>query len=149
MASFSCTRHSAYSTAAVLIAMLAGCTDSGLEPARNKQALVFDDEIHLNGEVCLTPPSDAAFPVKILFVVDTSDSMSVTDRDVTRAAAVAKVMDRYAAQPGVKFGVLAFDSRIDNVTNGFTASPDRSAIGNRLSQADRLTDYQGALGAAY
>jgi len=27
----------------------------------------------------LSPDTDAVFPVKVLFVVDTSDSMSVTD----------------------------------------------------------------------
>jgi uncharacterized protein YegL len=137
------------STATLLAAIGTGCTDSGLEPVRATSAQIFDDELRISGEVCLTPPSDAAFPVKVLFLVDTSDSMSVTDRSAMRGKAVAKVLERYRAYPGVKFGVIAFDSRIDRLTKGFTDQPDISAIGSRLSSADRLTDYQGALGAAY
>ena len=37
-------------------------------------------EADLTGDVCLSPDTDAVFPVKVLFLVDTSDSMSVTDR---------------------------------------------------------------------
>lgn len=135
--------------AGALLLMGVACTDAGLEPARNGSGLVLDDELHLSAQVCLTPASDASFPVKILFVVDTSDSMSVTDRGAKRTAAVSKVVERYRAQPGVQFGVIAFDSRIDRLTKGFTANPDLATIESRLSSADRLTDYQGALGAAY
>jgi uncharacterized protein YegL len=149
MASPFSSRNQALATAAVLLAQGLACTDAGLEPARSGPATVFDDELHLSTKLCLTPAADASFPVKILFVVDTSDSMSVTDRDAKRTAAVSKVIDRYRAQPGVEFGVIAFDSRIDRLTEGFTANPDTAAIESRLSSADRLTDYQGALGAAY
>jgi uncharacterized protein YegL len=149
MASHPCIRNLAYAATLALSATTPACTDAGLEPARGDQGTVFDDELHLHADMCLTPASDASFPVKILFVVDTSDSMSVTDRDAKRTAAVAKVIERYQAQPAVKFGVIAFDSRIDKLTDGFTASPDLSAIESRLSTADRLTDYQGALSAAY
>jgi hypothetical protein len=143
-----CTHALALSTV-TLLAVGTGCTDSGLEPAKTTTGQVFDDELRITGEVCLTPPSDASFPVKVLFVVDTSDSMSVTDRSAMRNKAVSKVLERYRAYPGVKFGVIAFDSRIDRLTKGFTDQPDMTAIGSRLSSADRLTDYQGALGAAY
>jgi hypothetical protein len=148
MASHCFSRHLAFLTAVVSLGVGQGCTETGLEPARS-EVTVYDDQLRLSAQVCLTPPADATFPVKILFVVDTSDSMSVTDRNGTRAKAVTKVIQRYAAQPAVKFGVIAFDSRIDRLTQGFQSSPDISAIENRLSQADRLTDYQGALGAAY
>jgi len=64
--------------------MLVSCTDVGLQPAVGQGAAVYDDELHLTGEVCLSPDTDAVFPVKVLFLVDTSDSMSVTDRDMKR-----------------------------------------------------------------
>jgi hypothetical protein len=146
MAPLFCTRRLTHPTAAVLLVTALGCTDTGLEPVRSP-GTVYDDELHLHAEVCLTPPSDAAFPVKILFVVDTSDSMSVTDRNAHRADAVGKVMDRYGAQPGVEFGAIAFDSIITRYP--FTHSPDKGPIQNRLAQADHLTDYQGALSAVY
>jgi len=67
-----------------LLVMLVSCTDVGLQPAVGQGAAVYDDELHLTGEVCLSPDTDAVFPVKVLFLVDTSDSMSVTDRDMKR-----------------------------------------------------------------
>ena len=132
-----------------MASLWSGCTDSGLEPARKGPDLIFDNELRVTADICLTPAADAQFPVKILFVVDTSDSMSVTDRSMNRAKAINKVLQRYRAHPAVQFGVIAFDSQIDRLTKGFTATPDLTAIDSRLSSADRLTDYQGALGAAY
>jgi hypothetical protein len=140
-----CTQLIAPVAALAFILSAVRCTDSGLEPARSGPSQLLDDELRLSGEICLTPASDAQFPVKILFVVDTSDSMSVTDRSNLRTPAIRQVMERYSAQPAVQFGIIAFDSRIDRVTKGFTGTSDLS----RLSTADRLTDYQGALGAAY
>jgi hypothetical protein len=51
----------------------------------------------------------------------------------------------------VEFAVIAFSSALVQVpsTGGFTDSPDLSAIDTAISQADNLTDYQGALGVAY
>ena len=129
------------------------CTDSGLEPAREKPPTLFDDELRLTGEACLSPDTDAVFPVKVLFLVDTSDSMSVTDRQDYRTKAVDAVLDSYKDNPAVSFGVVAFSSQIDRFPpageGGFTNAPDRGAIDGRISQADSMTDYQGALSVAY
>jgi hypothetical protein len=149
MVSPSRLQHSVCAPAWPLLALLAGCTDAGLEPVRDKTAQVFDDELHLSGEVCLTPAADASFPVKILFVVDVSDSMRVTDMSFMRAQAVADVIQRYGAQPAVEFGVISFNSEITRVTSGFETNPNPGPIQTALAQQDRLTDYQGALGAAY
>jgi hypothetical protein len=129
------------------------CTDSGLEPAWEKPPTLFDDELRLTGEACLSPDTDAVFPVKVLFLVDTSDSMSVTDRQGYRTQAVDAVLDSYKDNPAVSFGVVAFSSQIDRFppagSGGFTNAPDRGAIDSRISQADSMTDYQGALSTAY
>jgi hypothetical protein len=134
----------------VLVGLLFGaaCTDAKLQP-KAADVPSIDDELTLEGELCPSPPADALFPVKVLFLVDTSLSMSVTDRGQMRAQAVSKVMQRYAGYPGVEFGVIAFDAQVDVLTDGFTNTPDLSKISARLATADRLTDYQGALGAAY
>lgn len=135
---------------AALVALLVagGCTDADLQPKAVDRPSI-DNELTLEGEVCPSPPADAHFPVKVLFLVDTSLSMSVTDRGQMRAQAVTQVLDRYAGFPGVQFGVVAFDAKIDVLTDGFTSKPDVAKIAARLATADRLTDYQGALGAAY
>jgi hypothetical protein len=117
-----------------------------LEAARKDAGTVYDDELRLTGEVCLAPDSDATFPVKVLFMVDTSDSMSVTDRSAKRADAVNNVLKRYTADPAVSFAIITFNSAIA-ATPGFANPADLSGI--NLSYADSLTDYQGALGKAY
>jgi hypothetical protein len=109
----------------------------------------LDDQLEIRGEVCATPPADAVFPVKILFLVDTSGSMIVTDPADVRVQAISSVIQKYEGLPGVEFGVLSFSSAIVNLTNGFTNSPNLAAISQTLSQADDLTDTQGVLGAAY
>ena len=118
--------------AAVCLVTGLGCTDTGLEPPLSP-GTVYDDELHLNAQVCLTPASDAAFPVKILFVVDNSDSMNVTDPGSMRATAVSTVISRYSAQPGVTFGLIVFESEITRVTTGFVTGP----IALNLTKADR------------
>ncbi|MFO0727998.1 MAG: VWA domain-containing protein [Myxococcota bacterium] len=129
--------------------MLLSCSDAKLQPVQHEEHTVYDDKLALKGSICTKTPSDEFFPVKILFIIDTSDSMHETDPTAQRVRAVQQVIDRYAGNPSVKFGVLAFDAITTNVTDGFTSSPDLGRITARLSQADRLTDYQGALGAAY
>ena len=131
------------------VAAAASCTDTGLQPYQTVAGVALDDKLELDANVCTQPAVDSFFPVKILFVIDTSDSMSVTDRGAVRAQAVVDVLNHYSGNPSVSFGVIAFDARIDVLTEGFTNSPDMGAISTRLSTADRLTDYQGAIGAAY
>jgi uncharacterized protein YegL len=132
-----------------MFACLAACQSPALEAVR-PQAVSYDDLLQVNADVCTQPAADSLFPVKVLFIVDTSDSMSVTDRQALRAQAVANAMQRFSGNPAVEFGVIAFDALVESPTNFlFTNTPNIGAITTRLSVADRLTDYQGALGAAY
>jgi len=107
--------------------------------------IAIDNELELVGEVCPTPPADAVFPIKILFLVDVSGSMVVTDPADVRATAVTEVINKYQGLPGVEFAVVTFSSAIVNVTGGFVQSPDLGTIATALGQNDDLTDYQGAL----
>jgi hypothetical protein len=132
-----------------LLLFLAACSDAGLEPVQLEESEVFDDKLELKGRVCTDPPANELFPVKIMFIVDTSYSEQVTDPTQQRVEAVLQVIDRYAGNPSVKFSVVAFDSVVTDVTNGFVSSPDVGELRNRLDDSDRLTDYQGALGTAY
>jgi len=108
----------------------------------------LDNELEIRGQVCATQ-TDAVFPVKILFLVDVSGSMVVTDPADIRVEAVENIINQYQGQPGVEFGVIAFSSSILDVTNGFTFQPDIAMISQALKQADDQTDDQGVLGAAY
>ncbi|MFH0902693.1 MAG: VWA domain-containing protein [Pseudomonadota bacterium] len=143
-------------SAPAMLALVLGwaCTDASLQPYQPPAEAVPDDEIRLEAELC-TSAEKAVFPVKVLLVVDTSDSMRVTDEARFRAVAVRRLLERYAGSENVQFGVIAFDSVVQVLTQRpdsetfFTTNPDVNSITNRLNQADRLTDYQGALGKAY
>jgi hypothetical protein len=39
----------------------------------------YDDKLALSGRICTSDPSDLVFPLKVLFVIDTSQSMEVSD----------------------------------------------------------------------
>jgi hypothetical protein len=93
-----------------------------------------DNEMALQGQVCSTPPTDAVFPVKILFLVDVSGSMIVTDPAKVRVQAVNGIIQKYQNLPGLEFGVITFSSSIVNVTNGFTSTPTSRRSTRRSSR---------------
>ncbi len=137
--------------ACFLAAVVGGSVSCGNTPLERVPPPVIsvDNELALQGEVCSSPPLNAIFPVKILFLVDVSGSLIVTDPTKVRVQAINTIINKYQGLPGVEFAVLTFSSAIVNVTKGFTNSPNMSAVDMALSQADNLTDDQGALGAAY
>jgi von Willebrand factor type A domain/Bacterial TSP3 repeat len=134
--------------AATIVGVGASCADPKLERPP-PPVVTVDNELALQGTVCSSPPKDAVFPVKILFIVDTSGSMIVTDPALVRVQGVNAVINKYKGLPGVEFGVLTFSSALVNVTNGFTDQPNLTAIDTAISVADDLTDTQGALSTAY
>lgn len=139
--------------ACVLAAAVAGNVSCAKTPLERVPPPVIsvDDEMALQGEVCSSAPANAIFPVKILFVVDVSGSMIVTDPAKVRVQGVNSVINKYSGLPGVEFAVIAFSSAIVQVPGdgSFTNTPDMSAIDTAISKADDLTDDQGALGTVY
>ena len=62
--------------------------------------------------MCPLPPSDAVFPVKILFLVDVSGSLVVTDPADVRGSAVTQVIQKYQGlPPGVEFPTSSRSAR--------------------------------------
>lgn len=137
------------------LAALVACSDAKLEPKLQEGPPPLDDKLAIEGSICTRTPRDELFPVKILLLIDTSNSMAITDPTNQRTRAVVDLVDRYRGNPAVKFGLVAFDSRSDVLTlddegrPGFTANPDLGAITSRLDAPDLATDYQGALATAY
>ncbi len=114
----------------------------------------LDNELQIQGEFCTAPPVDAKFPVKIMFLVDVSGSMVVTDPAKVRVQAINEIINKYQGLPNIYFDVITFSSSIQDVTRkmpltGFTANPDLTNIDMAASQEDDLTDDQGALAQAY
>ena len=64
---------------ALVCGLAAGCSDAGLQPVDDSEGTAVDDKLLLTGEVCTSDPTEAVFPVKIMFIVDASGSMQFTD----------------------------------------------------------------------
>ena len=138
-----------------LAAMVAGvsCTDTSLSRVPGLGQGPADNKLAVRGEFCTEDPTTLAFPVKILFVVDSSQSMDRTDPTGRRLSAVREVVDAFINDPGVSFGVIQFAGAANVLTqdpntgeDGFTR--DRMEIDSaivRLGQAEQTTDYEGAL----
>ncbi|MHB8417923.1 MAG: cell-cell cohesion protein MtsD [Myxococcales bacterium] len=62
----------------VSTALLGGCTGALLEPLP-VQSSTLDDRLQLTGHLCTQPPNTNDFPVKVLFIVDESGSMCISD----------------------------------------------------------------------
>jgi len=156
------------------IAMLAlvlgapSCTDAGLLPIPEPRP-IRDDKLALAGTFCTTNPDSRVFPLRVLFVVDSSESMAVTDPpdplsgETGRERAVRETWERLldGGPEGVRVGILRFsaeaasttpvDSDGDSIPDLYYTS-DRTLLGAgtlRLRTTDRTTNYLNALSEAY
>jgi hypothetical protein len=108
-----------------------------------------DITTEIRGVFCTENPQELVFPVKILFIIDTSGSMAFTDPEAQRAQAVGEVVNRYNPNPGVSFALIRFSGSSILLTDGFTKDPaelDDALL--QLREADGVTNYRGALGQA-
>ncbi len=55
------------------------CSDATIESAPPPPPPILDNKMALEGSFCTEPPSQQEFPLRVLFVVDVSDSMHITD----------------------------------------------------------------------
>ena len=154
-------------TVAAVTAILGACTDSRLQPVNDIEVNVVDNLLEIEGEVCTDPPEATDFPVKILFIIDGSGSMQFVDNPNRRALAVEEAILRLRANPSVSFAAIRFnesdtvltapDAVITagdpfgvDLTGAFTRDPAiLQAAVQGLRIADSVTDYQGALSAAF
>jgi thrombospondin type 3 repeat protein len=146
-----------------LVAILAGCTDTLVEPLAQAQTNL-DDRLTLKGRVCTNTPDPSGFPVKVVIVIDQSGSMCVSDPPgsqegsgfceraevkaivppgVTRPArvrALEKLVKQFRAQPNVQVSIVPFETNIRNPWPGST--------GNRFARpttASGIDTYIGGL----
>ena len=133
----------------------------------------LDNALSIDGAYCTQRASDATFPVKIVFLIDLSNSMCYSDpasgacsalrcdlgpnnpgtnpTPPRRMQAVQEVINRYANNPAVSYAVVTFSSTIHvypyDVTSPrqtFTRDVSRLRL-EQLRNVDSVTDYQGAL----
>jgi hypothetical protein len=95
---------------------LAACTNAQLEPVPPPEKPRADNKLAVHGRFCTTDPDDLAFPVKLLFIIDTSTSMDATDPQATRVDALIDVIDAVADVPGVEIGLITFGLGANTLT---------------------------------
>jgi hypothetical protein len=150
----------------LLVLGLVACSEASLYPVEPK-AQVRDDRMTVQGQFCSEVPSPTEFPVRILFVVDISQSMNVTDPVpnpcptgacfTRRATAVEEVLNTYPPGNGVEYGLITFQSSVAIQTKdatgtlgGFTDSADEVKVRlPALNSAVGETNYVGALETSY
>jgi len=144
---------------AVLLAASA-CSDPDLFRAEGLGEAPLDNKLAVESSFCTQDPTTLEFPTKILFVVDTSQSMNRTDPQGQRLLAVQEVVDAFIDDPGVSFGIIQFSGQtsvltsttvvneqgVEEPVDGFTRNQtDLENAIVRLGIAESTTDYEGAL----
>lgn len=134
------------------LVLLVGCTDRSLFRAPGLGDGPIDNKLAVEGSFCTEDPTTIAFPVKILFAIDTSQSMARTDPTGRRLLAVQEVVDAFLPDPGVEFAIMMFNGAPNVLTqnamgmDGFTRDQDelnRAIV--QLGVAAQPTDYDGAI----
>jgi hypothetical protein len=144
----------------VVLAVAAGCTDADLvqvpavEQARN-------DKLSVTGQFCTGQPDPSQFPVRILFIVDISGSMAVSDPQPPnglsrRGQAVMDIVNRYPPGNGIAYGLISFASDAAILTtgpnglSGFTTDTNQiiTAVPS-LAAINGQTNYDSALSLAF
>ncbi|MFN0063862.1 MAG: cell-cell cohesion protein MtsD [Myxococcaceae bacterium] len=163
-----------WGTASGLLAVLlfVSCTDAAIEPtARSLSNL--DDRLSLEGRVCTRPPDPNGFPVKVLFVIDISGSMCISDPPGSqglnnicelvaanegvpvpgRVRALRDLLTQFSSQSNVSVSIVPFESNVGStwpvVGFGPAGSVPAQLVSDLQNRLGRGTDYQGALSEAY
>lgn len=125
----------------------------------------------ISGELCTSPSEDLSFPLRVLFVVDGSESMEVTDppdpetEESGRQRAVRETWQRLLEESrgdaDSLVGVMRFSAQAEFFTGEdfdgdgvrdsyFTRDPHMLEVATeRLSLTDRTTNYLNALDTVY
>ena len=151
----------------VVLMMLTGCSRAKLEQIPPDPPPPRNDKINVEGEFCTRSPGELAFPLRILFVVDTSDSMEVTDPpdpetgESRRVSAVRNAWTQLLDEsPFAEFGIILFSANARSRTavlgendlpvSYFTDNPDTLEEATlALQETERTTNYLNALDEVY
>jgi hypothetical protein len=91
-----------------LLALGGACTSSYLFDQRVQAIVPVDRSVVVDGRFCTYGSNDVIEPIKILFVLDASQSMRVTDPDGTRALATVQLLNSLPLDPEIYFSVMLF-----------------------------------------
>jgi len=173
---FSTTASLALAVVLSLFAVvLSSCSDAALEKQAT-QVNALDDHLQIRGRVCTDVPDPTGFPVKVVFLVDQSGSMCISDppgsqgvaglceqfatavgiQTPGRVRALQALTQQFATQPNVTVTIVPWDTNVKNVWPP-VATGQRFArpigidtyLQNLQAELGKGTDMQGALAYAY
>ncbi|MBN2529315.1 MAG: VWA domain-containing protein [Deltaproteobacteria bacterium] len=146
-------------------ALVFSCTDSSLELLPPPPPPIPDNKLLLSGTICTQNPEELIFPARVVFLVDCSESMDVTDPpdpvtgETGRERAVREAAVELLGSGGdVKVSVVRFSSesqpltaQLDPLPGSYFTNNLETVLANlpRLSQTDRTTNYIQALAEVY
>ncbi len=151
----------------LLPALLLACSRTTLAPLPEPPDPPFDNRLRIDGEVCTSNPEDLVFPARVLFLIDASESMRLTDPpdpitgETRREAAVRETLeDLLVVGRDAKVSLVRFSAQAQALTvevddqGNFQSyfTDDLQYALNRLpvvSQTDRTTNFVNVLGEAY
>jgi len=153
--------------AAGFFAIVSACSETEFRRVVEPTAYL-DDKVRLDGELCTRSPSSLVFPLRVLIVVDGSESMEITDPPdpvtgtTRREDVVREIWTDLLAQglEDVRVGIIRFSAQSqsrtpvdldgDGLTDTyFTTDPIQlDAATLALAETDRTTNYGAALAEA-
>lgn len=139
--------------ALLLILFGASCRTSQQSPCATDGGCASDSPAHcvakLSGQFCTNTLDGYGVPIRILLVIDTSESMKLKDPGGKRSVAAGDLVTRYGSDQNVSFGLVGFNTAANQVTTGFVRDQAALASGlNDLNTAEGYTDYIAALSTA-
>lgn len=172
-------RHSGVSLARVLLLLgtltlvgsLGSCNRVDWVPIEDALDPFERQSFSISGEVCTSPSEDLSYPLRVLFVVDGSESMEVTDppdpetEESGRQRAVRETWQRLLEESRgdaeTRVGIMRFSAQAEFLTGEdtdndgvrdsyFTQRAELlEAATDKLSLTDRTTNYINALDKVY
>lgn len=149
-----------------LVLMMLSCTEASLEGLPPPPPAEVDNKMSVSGGICMQSPEDLIFPMRVIFLVDCSESIRVTDPpdpltgESGRVRAVREAAERLLTGEGdVKISVVRFSSGPMPLTETTDADGNLSSFTDNLDfvytrlplleTTDRTTNFNSALAEAY
>lgn len=86
----------------------AACTGTQLQTLGFQAEAPIDRQVQLQGHICALGPNQVVSPIKILFMMDGSGSMTRSDPDNTRGQAIVQLIESLPDDPNIFFAVMVF-----------------------------------------
>ncbi|MBN2498276.1 MAG: VWA domain-containing protein [Deltaproteobacteria bacterium] len=128
----------------LLSLLLSACSDDAGQPDSGSMDADGSQAGDLAGD-----EGDQERAVRVLFIVDTSQSMGISDSEILRRTEFERAVDLFLADPEVSFGAMVMGNETIMLTDGFTHSTaELGEAAARLSQVGGNSSFRAAFGIA-